>query len=75
MSTRHDPYVEELFQRLARLGELTARRMFGAIGLYADGVFFGLIDEGVLYFKVDDETVGAFRARGAGPFRPFKDRP
>ena len=28
-----------------------------------------------MYFKVDEETVGAYRARGAGPFRPFKDRP
>jgi len=75
MPARHDPQVEELCARLARLGELAARRMFGATGLYADGVFFGLLDEGVLYFKVDDETVGAYRARGAGPFRPFKDRP
>lgn len=70
-----DPFVEELLLRLARLGELSARRMFGGIGLYADEVFFGLIDEGIVYFKVDDETVGAYRARGAGPFRPFKDRP
>ncbi|MEQ1892266.1 MAG: TfoX/Sxy family protein [Planctomycetota bacterium] len=75
MAARPEPGVEELFQRLARLGELSARRMFGGIGLYADGVFFGLIDEEVLYFKVDDETVGAYQARGAGPFRPFKDRP
>jgi DNA transformation protein len=75
MAMRPDPELEELFERLARLGELSARRMFGAIGLYADGVFFGLIDEGVLYFKVDEETVGAYRARGAQPFRPFKDRP
>lgn len=75
MKSRRDPEVEELFARLARLGELSARRMFGAVGLYADGVFFGLIDEGVLYFKVDDRTVEAYRARGAGPFRPFKDRP
>lgn len=75
MAARPDPELEELFRRLARLGELSARRMFGGIGLYADGTFFGLIDEQVLYFKVDDETVGAYRARGAGPFRPFKDRP
>lgn len=72
---RRDPFVEELFQRLPRLGELSARRMFGGTGLYADGTFFGLIDEGVLYFKVDDQTVDAYHARGAGPFRPFKDRP
>ena len=70
-----EPEVAELCARLARLGELTARRMFGGIGLYADGVFFALLDEQVLYFKVDDESVGAYRARGAEPFRPFTDRP
>jgi len=75
MKAGRDPELEELCARLARLGELSARRMFGAVGLYAGDVFFGLIDEGVLYFKVDEETVAAYRARGAGPFRPFKDRP
>ena len=58
-----EPEVAELCARLVRLGELTARRMFGGIGLYADGVFFALLDEQVLYFKVDDESVGAYRAR------------
>ena len=68
-----DPAVEEVFDVLAGLGELRARRMFGGIGLYCDDVFFALIAEGVLYFKVDEQTVAAFEARGAAPFNPFDD--
>lgn len=70
-----DPRVSELLDDLAPLGELRARRMFGGVGLYADGVFFGLLAEDVLYFKVDEANVGAYRAAGMAPFRPYPGRP
>ena len=41
--------------------------MFGGVGLYADGIFFGLIDD-TLYFKVDDSNRKDFEARGAKRF-------
>jgi DNA transformation protein len=69
------PFVEELLERLAPLGALRARRMFGGVGLYCDEVFFGLVADGVLYFRVDEESVGAFEAAGMEPFRPFEDKP
>jgi DNA transformation protein len=31
------------------------RRMFGGVGLYADGVMFGLIDDERLFLKTDSE--------------------
>ena len=40
------------------LGPVEARRMFGGAGLYAGAVMFGLIDDEVIYLKVD----GALRA-------------
>lgn len=70
-----DSLVEELFAALEGLGALRARRMFGGVGLYCDDVFFGLVAEGVLYFKVDAESVADYRAAGAAPFRPFPERP
>ncbi len=44
--------------------------MFGALGFYADGLFFavGEIEEGALYLKVDDVTRAAFEAAGGRPF-------
>ena len=34
--------------------------MFGGYGLYAGEVFFGIVANGRLYFKTDDETRGRF---------------
>jgi DNA transformation protein len=49
---------------------LRARSMFGGVGLYSGDLFFALIDDDVLYFKVDDTTRASFEERGMGPFRP-----
>jgi DNA transformation protein len=49
------------------------RRMFGAIGLYSGELFFALIDDDILYLKVDDETRPEFEARGMPPFQPYGD--
>jgi DNA transformation protein and related proteins len=45
--------------------------MFGGVGIYAGEIFFALIADDTLYFKVDDSTRGDFEARGSGPFRPY----
>ena len=59
---------------LEQLGRTTpsirARSMFGGVGIYASDLFFALIDDDALYFKVDDLTRGEFEAQGMGPFRP-----
>jgi DNA transformation protein len=50
-----------------------ARSMFGGVGIYAGDLFFALIADDTLYFKVDNSTRPAFAARGMGPFRPYGD--
>jgi DNA transformation protein and related proteins len=50
---------------------IRARSMFGGVGIYGGELFFGLIDDDVLYFKVDDSTRPDYEARGMDPFRPF----
>jgi DNA transformation protein len=49
---------------------LRARNMFGGVGLYSGDLFFALMDDDVLYFKVDDGNRPRFEERGMGPFRP-----
>jgi DNA transformation protein len=44
--------------------------MFGGVGLYAEGLFFALIDDDVLYLKVGAETRPAFEALDSQPFQP-----
>ena len=48
-----------------------ARRMFGGVGIYSGEVFFALIADDTLYFKVDDSNRADFEARQMGPFRPY----
>jgi DNA transformation protein len=50
---------------------IRARSMFGGVGIYGGELFFGLIDDDVLYFKVDETNRPDFEARGMGPFRPY----
>jgi DNA transformation protein len=45
--------------------------MFGGVGIYSGELFFALIADDTLYFKVDDSNRGDFAARRMGPFRPY----
>jgi DNA transformation protein len=68
-------YPQYILEQLARLPRVTSRRMFGGVGLYSDGVFFAIIDNDTVFFKVDDSTRETYVERGSEPFRPYKDRP
>jgi DNA transformation protein len=64
-------YREFVFEQLGRVAPVTGKSMFGGVGIYAHGLFFALIAENRLYFKVDDATRPEFEQRGMEPFRPF----
>lgn len=68
-------YLEFILDQLHGLGALRSRRMFGGIGLYCDDLFFGLIDDDCVYFKVDDSNRADYVARGCEQFRPLADDP
>jgi DNA transformation protein len=64
-------YVEYVLDQLSSFARVTSRRMFGGVGLYADGFFFALIDD-TLYFKVDDSNRADYLARHCRPFQYSK---
>lgn len=66
-------YREFAEEQLRRVVPVTTRSMFGGVGVYAEGLFFALMDDDTLYFKVDDSNRSDFEARGMGPFRPYGD--
>jgi DNA transformation protein len=63
-----------VLDQLEPLGSVVAKAMFGGVGLYCGGVFFGLIARDVLYLKVDATNRGDFERAGSQPFRPYPDR-
>ncbi len=56
---------------VAKLGtacNLRHKAMFGGIGLYCDEVFFALIDDDRLFFKVGPENLADYEVFRAGPW-------
>jgi len=66
-----ESYREFALEQLGRLSPVTGKAMFGGVGIYSQGLFFALIAEDRLYFKVDDSTRPDFERLGMEPFRPY----
>ncbi len=65
---KRNEYVDYLLELMKDLGYVTARPMFGGFGIYADGLFFAIVVDDVLYFKTDDTNRGQFLERELEPF-------
>ena len=63
-----ESFKEFVLDQLSALPEVRARAMFGAHGLYQGERFFGILDEGRLFFKTDAQSQADYEARGMGPF-------
>ena len=68
-----DGYNAFVLEQLEPVGFITSKSMFGGVGIYADGLFFALIADDRLYFKVDDTNRPDFEAAGMGAFEPYGD--
>lgn len=69
---KHDPELEagiatalELF---AKMGNISARKMFGGAGIYLNGLMFVLIGYGDIYLKSDKANLGRFIKEACPPF-------
>ena len=51
--------------------DVSARSMFGGVGLYSAGVFFGIVAFDTLYLKVDESNKANFEREGMPAFQPF----
>ena len=61
-------FNEWVREHFAGLGRLEIRRMFGGAGVYASGVMFALLDDGVVFLKADETLASAFLEAGSRPF-------
>lgn len=66
-----ESYRVFVLEQMGRVTPVTAKSMFGGVGIYAEGLFFAVIAEDRLYFKVSDETRPDFEGLGMEPFRPY----
>ena len=63
-----DSFKEFVLDQLGALLDVRAKAMFGAHGIYSGETFFGILDEGRLFFKTDAASQADYTARGMGPF-------
>jgi len=66
-----EEYLEYVLDQLEELGSVSARKMFGGAGIYLDGLFFALIADDVLYFKVDETNLQDYLTAGSNQFKPL----
>jgi DNA transformation protein len=60
--------AETLHELFAEFGPVSIRRMFGGLGVFADGLMIALVSRGVIFLKADAETIPAFEQEGQAPF-------
>ena len=63
-----DSFKEFVLDQLSALPDVRAKAMFGAHGIYSGETFFGILDEGRLFFKTDTASQADYTARSMGPF-------
>jgi DNA transformation protein and related proteins len=63
-------YLASVVAALEAARPVTHRKMFGGLGVYLDGVFFAVVDDDRLYFKVDDGNLAGYDALGMEPWFP-----
>ncbi|MCM2373592.1 TfoX/Sxy family protein [Aporhodopirellula aestuarii] len=58
--------AEMLVEKLATLGDITSRKMFGGYGIFESGSMFALVtSEGIAHLKADDSNIAKFEKAGA----------
>ena len=57
--------MDEIFHEIPGI---SSRAMFGGWGFYKEGVFFALIADNELYFKVDEDNKKDYEDLGSEPF-------
>ncbi|HEY7638118.1 MAG TPA: TfoX/Sxy family protein [Steroidobacteraceae bacterium] len=68
-------YRTYIVEQLAAVPALSTRHMFGGLGLYSGEWFFALIDDDVLFFKVDAGNREDYVSRGMPAFAPVPNKP
>ena len=69
-----DGFKSFVLDQLEELGDVTPRSMFGGVGLYHRGVFFGIIARDTLYLKVGSSNLADYERAAMKPFRPYPNR-
>ncbi len=63
-----DEYIAYVLDQLDGLGPLRVKRMFGGAGVYCGELFFAILVDDELYFKVGEHNRSDYQCLGLKPF-------
>ena len=69
-----DGFRAFVVDQLEELGDVTPKSMFGGVGLYHRGTFFGILARDTLYLKVGENNLADYERAGMKPFKPYPGR-
>ena len=69
-----DAFKSFVLDQLEELGDVVPKPMFGGVGLYQRGIFFGILAADTLYFKVGKGNRADYAKAKGKPFTPYPDR-
>ena len=67
---KDESFKDFILDQFSDLEGINCRAMFGGHGIYCNGIFFGIIHKGRLYFRTNDKTRQEYIKEGMKPFRP-----
>ena len=68
-------YLDYVLEQFSQVPHILPRKMFGAVALQVRGFTFAILDDDVLYLKVDATNRGDYEAAGMEPFAPDASKP
>ena len=66
-------YLDFILDQLSNWKTVNTKRMFGCVGLYADGLMFGIIAKETIFFKVDETNKEQYLNAGSETLKLFKN--
>ncbi|MAU14519.1 MAG: competence protein TfoX [Muricauda sp.] len=66
-------YLDFVLDQLSNWRTVRPKKMFGCIGLYAEGVIFGVIAKETVFLKVDDTNKKHYIEAGSESLKLFKN--
>ena len=61
-------YLDYILGQLSQFDDVQTKKMFGGVGLFHDGLMFGMIGGDIFRLKVDDSNIADYEARGMEQF-------
>ena len=69
----NNDFFEYVQDQLSQWSKIDKKRMFGIMGLFKEGLMFGMIAKDTVYLKVDDSNKSKYEHAGSKPLKVFKN--